>query len=72
MGLPTKFNQGSKTKTNTGDLQTIFNFFRRNSQFQEQRKEYLISLLKPKKETPSLNNMKNGITNFVNYMKGKN
>jgi len=67
MGFPTKTD-----KTKKRDLQTIFSYFRWNSQFQEQRKEYLISLLKPKKETPSLNNMKNGITNFVNYMKGKN
>jgi len=67
MGFPTKTD-----KTKKRDLQTIFSYFRWNSQFQEQRKEYLISLLKPKKETPSLNNMKNGVTNFVNYMKGKN
>ena len=54
------------------ELVIIFRFFTRNAEIQKQRKEHLISLLKPKKETPSLNNMKNGVTNFVNYMKGKN
>ena len=32
-------------------LQEIFHFFRWNAEFQKQRKEYLVSLLKPKKES---------------------
>ena len=72
MGLPTKFNQGSKTKTNTGDLQTIFNFFRRNSEFQKQRKEGLISYLNSKKKISNPDNKNNRVKIFVDFMKGKN
>ena len=72
MGCYAPLNQGSRSKTISRDLQTIFNFFRMNSEFQKKRKEVLISYLNSKKKTPSLNNMKNGVTNFVNYMKGKN
>ena len=33
------------------ELQQIFQYFIWNAQFQKQRKEYLISLLKPKKKS---------------------
>ena len=64
--------RGIKRNTKNSDLRIIFDFFRRNSEFHKKRKEVLISCLNSKKKTPSLNNMKNGVTNFVNYMKGKN
>jgi hypothetical protein len=67
MGFPTKTD-----KTKKRDLQTIFSYFRWNSQFQKQRKEYLISLLKPKKKTSNPDNNKNMVKNLVDFMKGKN
>jgi hypothetical protein len=53
------------------ELVIIFRFFTRNAEIQKQRKEHLISLLKPKKKTSNPDN-KNRVTNFVDFMKGKN